>query len=205
MERKHVRLDKPDDGDRTAGRPRSVVRSTAPSALTPTKEEVQEAQQLVRLQLEFEDAHRNDRFKWAAGPLYQRYAEPQLEANRGRFEAGDQMSLFAAIRICANHDLPLPRWAAMAFIRGYDEVLNCRAGSWDAAFGKPYPKGEHLRSRRLRRENLFAVRLAVDDLHSKGSPKDEAMFESIGEKLGIGKTLAMELYYGKRKRNPRKR
>jgi hypothetical protein len=78
------------------------------------------------------------------------HAHERLEEERARYNAGDMAALFGALRVCANHDLVMPEWVSRAFIRGYDKVLTCRAGSWDEAFGAPYPKGFHLVGTRKR-------------------------------------------------------
>lgn len=114
------------------------------------------------------------------------------------------MALLAAIRECANHDLPMPEWVSHAYIRAYDMVLNCKAGSWDEVFGRPYRKGAQLAAMRKRRIKRLAVwneaRRII--LSEPETPIDVAFFERIGEKLAIGKTLASELYY-EEKNGPR--
>jgi hypothetical protein len=120
-----------------------------------------------------------------------------LEQERARFEAGDRMALFAAIRVCANFDLPLPEWASRAFIAGYDKVLNCRARSWDEAFGQPYLKGANLAATRKRRTLRTAVWNDVMAAIKRDPerPVDESLFEEVGKAHATGKTLTAELYY----------
>ncbi len=94
------------------------------------------------------------------------------------------MGLFAAIRKCANHDLVMPDWVARGFIRGYDQVLNCRVGSWDKAFGAPYPKGARVADMKRRRELRLAVFFAVQALHRsdpKVYPICVGTFEQVGQ------------------------
>jgi hypothetical protein len=128
-------------------------------------------------------------------PIFRLHGMERLEQERLHFEAGNKMSLLAAIRICANHDLVMPEWVALAFIAGYDKVLNCRANSWDAVFGNPYSKGKHLAAMRKKRELSPAVWLAVNDARNQGATVDENLFEQVGKELGLGKTLAAEYYY----------
>lgn len=129
-------------------------------------------------------------------PIWTVDAELALESERQRFEGGDKAALLAAVRICANDDLPLPPWASKAYIRAYDAVLNCRTGSWDDAFGRALKKGTHVaalqRRRRQRRKVWLAVRRAVEH---DGRAIDESLFEDVGKALGFGKTRAAELYY----------
>lgn len=130
-------------------------------------------------------------------PFWRWAAHHALVALQGRFERGDKMALLAAIRECANHDIPLPMWASKAFIHGYDRVLKGHASSWDAAFGRPYPKGTHIANLRNRRKLRFRVWNMVSEIRRREpeTPIDEALFERIGRQLGAGKTLVSELYY----------
>lgn len=129
-------------------------------------------------------------------PAWKVDAELALESEYQRFEKGDKGALLAAVRICANHDLPLPPWASKAYIAAYDKVLNYRVGSWDDAFGRPFEKGKHLASLRKRRSNRSKVWLAVRHaVEHEGRAIDESLFEDVGKALGFGKTLVSELYY----------
>jgi hypothetical protein len=132
-----------------------------------------------------------------SGPYYRWDALHVVDNLKGRFETGDRRALLAAIRECANHDLPMPDWVAAAFIRAYDNVHQMRLGSWDDAFGRPYPKGFHLAKARRRQQIGPAVWMAVKVIRDEEpeTPIDEGLFERVGAKLGIGKTLANELYY----------
>jgi hypothetical protein len=133
-------------------------------------------------------------------PIYRLAAAERLESEHKRFEAGDRMALLGAIRICANHDMPLPAWASRAYTLAYDTVLTCRAGSWDTVFGTPY-KGKHLRKLRQRRALRFAV-LNEINRRLRAPPKppiDVGLFEVVGEQFGIGTTLCGELYYSARR------
>ena len=128
-------------------------------------------------------------------PVFRFSAMQRLEERRLQFEAGHKMSLLAAIRICANHDLVMPGWVARAFISGYEKVLTCRANSWDKVFGNPYQKGRHLAAMRKKRNLSPAVWNAVNDARQQGAPVDEDLFEEVGKAYGLGKTLAAEYYY----------
>jgi hypothetical protein len=131
------------------------------------------------------------------GPIYRWDALQKLEALERNFAKGDNFALLHAIRICANHDLVIPEWAARAYIKRFDAVLNCETDSWDGAFGRPYPNGVHLSKARQRRKLRFAVYARVREL-LKANPKrpiDEGLFEEVGDKFDIGKTLCGRLYY----------
>lgn len=133
-------------------------------------------------------------------PLYQWFALQQLEYYESLFR-DDSYYLMTAIRTCANHDLPLPAWVSKAYIQAYDAVNNASEKSWDKVFGRPYKKGLHLKSIRQKRLLKFAVLNEVTaTLAMKPStPIDECLFETIGEKFNIKKTLASEYYYDAKK------
>lgn len=154
---------------------------------------------------------------WArpAGPLHQATAEQRLLQERERYESGENIALMGAIRICVNHDLPLPQWASRAYIKAYGKVLNCESNSWDEVFGKPYP-GKHLDKLKQRQELRIAIYSRVVDIRNAGGftymddgagkmkrayeiPVDEVLFEDVGAEFGIGKTLCNELYYEAKK------
>jgi hypothetical protein len=131
------------------------------------------------------------------GPIYQWAAAKAIEAEREAADSGDGFAVLACINQCVTHDLVAPEWLAYAFNRHYHRVLTCKVGSWDEAFGKPYP-GRHLEKLRIRREKGVRVWLRIRELRQSESrpPIDDALFETVGAELGIGKTLCAELYYG---------
>ncbi len=130
-------------------------------------------------------------------PVSQLFGRLFLEEERAKFASGDRVALLAAVRECARCGLPMPEWVASAYIRSYDQVLNCRVKSWDEAFGQPFPKGSHINALRKRRELRFAVGLAVLDRVKRdpSTPIDKGLFEVVGEEFGIGASQAEELYY----------
>ena len=71
-------------------------------------------------------------------PIFRWFAHHRLEEQREAFEAGDKFALMHALRICANHALSMPDWAARAYIRAYDTIISARAKSWDEVLGAPY-------------------------------------------------------------------
>jgi hypothetical protein len=131
------------------------------------------------------------------GPLHRWHALQKLDALERQYANGDGFALLQAIRVCANHDLVIPRWAAMAFLKGFDAVLNCRTDSWDGAFGSPYPKGMHIAKARQRRLLRFQVYNRVKEILASNpkTPVDEALFELVGDEFDIGKTMCNRLYY----------
>ncbi len=129
-------------------------------------------------------------------PLYQWIALHELDIYAGLYKE-DEYYLMTAIRVCANHDLPLPGWAAKAYITAYDAVNNAREKSWDKVFGSPYPKGAHLNAIRKKRMLSVAVLNEINLIKSMDPNVkiDDYLFETVGKKFGIGKSLANEYYY----------
>lgn len=128
-------------------------------------------------------------------PIYRYQAGLDFVTLGERFSKGDRGALFSAIRVASVHGLPLPAWAAEAFVRGYNQVLNCRIDSWDEAFGKPFRKGAHLSALRKKRESRMAVLLAVQEAIENDETICSELFERVGRPLGLGKTLTEEFYY----------
>jgi hypothetical protein len=134
-------------------------------------------------------------------PHAQWFALQQLDVCHKNYEA-DPYYLMTAIRICANHQLPLPHWAANAYIKAYDTVNNARAKSWNSVFGNPFPKGQHLSAIRKKRILSVAVWNEITLIRKMNpeTPIDESLFEEVGKKFCLGKTLAREYYYSEKKK-----
>lgn len=130
-------------------------------------------------------------------PFSRLVAHHELVALGEQFKKGDQWVLMQAIRVCANHDMPLPEWASRAYIRAYDSVNWARAKSWDEVFGRPYPKGTNMKATRKRRIGTFQVWNRVREIQRQepDTPISEALFERVGKEFNLGKTLASEYYY----------
>jgi hypothetical protein len=128
--------------------------------------------------------------------VFRQQAILDLEALEKQFSTGDDFALLLAIRKCANFDMVMPDWVARNFIRRFDQVLSCRVGSWDEAFGQPYP-GKHLKGLRRNRELRFAIWVRIRKIRRRfpAIPIDERLFGHIGKKFGIQKTKVGELYY----------
>lgn len=133
-------------------------------------------------------------------PFYQWHALHQLDIYAELYKE-DKYFLMTAIRTCATHDLPLPEWAAEAYSTAYDAVNNAREKSWDKVFGNPYPKGAQLAAIRKKRMLSIGVLNEVTSM-LKMNPDlniDDCLFETVGKKFNIGKTLANEYYYSAKK------
>ncbi|WP_170175498.1 hypothetical protein [Glycocaulis alkaliphilus] len=130
-----------------------------------------------------------------SGPLYQFHAAARVEAERGAFEAGDNIAILAALRICCAHEMPAPEWLSLAFITRYDKLLTRREKSLDDVFGPVIGKGKQLHSLRMRREKALAVYLEIRRRSEDGDPIGEALFAAVGEKFAVSASVAERWYY----------
>ena len=138
-----------------------------------------------------------------ATPIYQWFAAQEL-TDTGTQTERTGFDVLACVRKCAIHQLVMPEWLADAFVKRYNSVLNCRAGSWDddAAFGEPYPRLDgqpkrQLKSLRKARLHRVAVWLAVVDA-IKENPKlaiDINLFQRIGLVFRLKSTEVQTYYY----------
>jgi hypothetical protein len=135
-------------------------------------------------------------------PLYQWKALKRLILLREQYEQGEKFALMLAIRECANHDLVMPQWVASNYITAFDTNLNYRSKDWNEVFGNPIPKGLNLDALRKRRVLEYGVLNEVRDI-LKCDPSqaiDAGLFERVGEKFNIGKTLTEDYYYSAAKK-----
>lgn len=134
----------------------------------------------------------------ARGAVHRWVTAQELTANREKIVGGDGFGVLAAVAECAMSDLVMPEWLAIVYLRRYRAVLHCKVGSWDSemAFGRPYPKGVQLASKRRKRMNRIRVINAVAAAISRepDRPVDNAFWEEIGALVGEGKTRAQELH-----------
>jgi hypothetical protein len=69
-------------------------------------------------------------------------------------EEGKRLAIIEAIRRCAIRKLPLPDWAAEAFVDCYNKVMGYEVASWDDVFGNPLPKGMRRAKARLLKDRM---------------------------------------------------
>jgi hypothetical protein len=135
---------------------------------------------------------------------------PYLEEQREAFVSGDNLALPNAIRACAMGSVPLPAWAAIAFVNGFFKVERLEVESWSDILGWPHPKGVHRGRLRKRQKIGSQVWTYVVILNYFGRRLDKGLFEDVGACFGIGATLCEQLYraaeakYGDRPRAQRK-
>jgi hypothetical protein len=119
--------------------------------------------------------------------------------------SGHPQALTDMIYWCLKLGWAIPKWAADAFIVAAEKVRRAEVGSWDGAFGRPYP-GEHVGRVRRHRKST-AIYLRVTELHERGNtPIDkEHMFNPVGKEFGLAATQCSKLYYEFKKREDKLR
>jgi hypothetical protein len=129
-------------------------------------------------------------------PLYQWFALHELDTYEKLYDT-DPYYLMLAIRVCACNGLVMPSWVIKGYIKAYDTVNNYRARSWDAVFGNPFPKGKSLAAARKKRITQTDVWKEVTLILKcePDTPIDDGLFERVGKKFNLGKTLTSEYFY----------
>lgn len=113
------------------------------------------------------------------------------------------VSVMRGLHLCLLHSLPIPEWLAREFIARYLRVSDAQVGSWDDAFGRPYPKRTRLHVVRERRRLVRLVHSAVWQLSgasihdARGVSINRILFDQVGEMRGIhcSGSKAERLYY----------
>ena len=123
--------------------------------------------------------------------------EQFFEACGEDYKQGNKWALMQVIWVCAQKKIPLPEWATKEYILAYETAQSGKARSWDDLFDRPYPKGTHLNAVYKKHKTLWPlfwyVRKFLEE--NPNTPIDDCLFETVGQKFNIGKTLASEYYY----------
>lgn len=146
---------------------------------------------------------------WAMhGAVSRLVGASQLTENREFYEAHP----VDGMAHCAMHGLVAPDWLARKFLGGFYAVVNAKAGSWDEAFGAPFPKGTQLPAVRRRRRQRFEIALLATEfvqMHpdlamsrfwelfdpaAKNRAGIDAGVSERASRIGVSKSLAQELY-----------
>lgn len=94
----------------------------------------------------------------------------------------------------------MPEWLASEFARRHAMVATAQLGTWDLAFGRPWPPGDKRLAAARRRMKLKALvhewvwRLAIKD---RDLPINQDLFERIGAmpEIGQSRSTVAKLYY----------
>jgi hypothetical protein len=136
-----------------------------------------------------------------AGKYVAEYFEKMLKR---QFEAGDKSVLLYAIYACLELKRPVPEWLRVAFLDACEAAERFEIRSWDEVFGRPVPKGMHLKSEKRNAELRVFIIQRVEALKAGGKRVDKGLFEQVGKELGISGTVASDIYYNARSRELRK-
>ena len=130
--------------------------------------------------------------------LYRQLGRKQLQIAEEEFSTTQSgRAVLRALYVCAMHDLVMPEWLAMEFLKRYREVTHYRTSSWsdEKAFGKPHPKNTNVAARRKAREKGMRVYNEIKAMRAKGESINKGLFAKVGSKHGLGTTLMEKLYY----------
>jgi hypothetical protein len=125
-----------------------------------------------------------------------RSAKLALGDCRRQFDEGDHRALFVAIKLCAEWNWKLPKWAATAFSAGWNKFEDFEARTLDDAFDIHYAKSGHLHSDREATLKRWAIvrYIAIATMY-EGRSIDLALFRSAGKEFGMSASRASDLYY----------
>jgi hypothetical protein len=118
-----------------------------------------------------------------------------VEQRRKQFEAGEDWALLDAVDYCLRERMVPPEWGINAFCDRYLKWYLFRAKTLDEAFNVKRPK--HTQIKALARREWLKPRVVYEVLRLRktGVPFGDELFERVGMTLGIGKTLANDIYY----------
>jgi hypothetical protein len=113
--------------------------------------------------------------------------DDRLDRYRRLYEADVRTALADAIALCAREGVPLPSWAAVAFLRVQNDVLTGRRDvSWDDELGLSLTKGRRVREARYRIATRAAeVGNAILDAHAQGRAIDRELKAEVAQRLGL--------------------
>ncbi len=138
------------------------------------------------------------------GPFFRWVAAQELKQLYEACRAGDSAAVIEALYLCSLNSLPIPRWCEFEFLAAYRKVRQYKAASWDDVFGKPHPKGTHLKAKRELWEKGSQVYYRIEEIlrNEPETPIDGSLFERVGREFAIGaKTKTEMIYYGQKKRH----
>ena len=122
----------------------------------------------------------------------------ELDARRTRFECGNKIELLHAILICANENLPMPTWLALAFGDVFGQYINVAnpIDSLDETFGtrRPGKKGTAAKRDWELGSQLYSAAFKATVQDESLASLDAVLTLVLAQKQwGIGKTKARQL------------
>ncbi len=133
-------------------------------------------------------------YEFNKSPTNQWYVAQEITRNKEIILNGDGRKLIDSIANCLSAGLIAPNWLTKAFLSRYRLVNDYESKSWDdpRVFGLPHPKGIQLQSQRKKLSKMKLVYIEVSK--HMDLPIGEVLFEIVGKKLCMGKTLVNEYY-----------
>lgn len=121
-------------------------------------------------------------------PLAQYHAAQDVaKARESCLAVAGGCDVLRCLALCAANRLILPGWLADAFTQRHSRVTGAELGTWDAAFGSPWPKGARLDEMRRSKKLQQLVHTAVWALalQEPATPINRALFDRVGSANGI--------------------
>jgi hypothetical protein len=124
-------------------------------------------------------------------------AQQVLQARDECLAAEGGGAVLRCLQRCLLHALLPPRWLSDAFAQRHARVTEAEVGSWDEAFGAPWPPGTRLATVRKHKRLKQAIHAEAWTRVLAGAPVTRDLFEQIGEQRGIcvSGSLAEKLYH----------
>ena len=122
-------------------------------------------------------------------------ARQRVKDLKSKYEAGDMNALLDAVSICALHKVALPRWAVAALGEQIHRARTYRVASWDAIFGKPIKKGQHLSAARKEWELMRSVPYEMWTLTKHKGLSLQDAFTAAAKSLCSNETTIKQIYY----------
>lgn len=104
-------------------------------------------------------------------------------------------ALSGTLALCEAGNYPLPEWALDILHTAFIKYRDYEVSSLDEAFGLKRRTDTRTRQTKTRVENYRPIYAAVFKAKREGIPVDIALFEKIGEELGISGDQAKKIYY----------
>lgn len=122
----------------------------------------------------------------------------EIESQRDKC-AVDGCVVLRLLALCLTSGTKPPQWLSDAYIARHAKVTSAQLPSWDAAFGRPWPKGTRLQQVRNKTRLQEAVHSAAWALAiaQPTRPLDDAFFHLVGQSKGIFKSAGQTkgIYY----------
>lgn len=133
-----------------------------------------------------------------ADDYLQRTAELNFKRLQGSFDAGQKSAALAAIKLGYFFGERPPQWALKFFSDALSRWGMAEVRTLDEAFGVERPKG--FRQDAANRRAMFGSAILIEvNRRLETEAYDDEIFSDVGEKWGMGKTAAKDIYLAEMK------